>query len=76
VAVGPKLLFITMLQGLPPLQIPLHPENAQPLAGVAFMVTEVPPVYAALQAPVPPTQLILPSVLVTVPSPTEFTVSV
>ena len=42
VAVGLRLLFMTMLQGLPPLQKPLHAENVQPLAGVAFMVTVVP----------------------------------
>ena len=42
VAVGLRLLFITTLQGLPPLQDPLHPENVQPLAAVALMVTELP----------------------------------
>jgi len=44
VAVGLRLLFMTTLQGLPPLQKPLHAENVQPVAAVAFMVTVVPAV--------------------------------
>jgi hypothetical protein len=42
VAVGLRLLFMTTVQGLPPVQTPLHPENVQPLPAVAFIVTELP----------------------------------
>jgi hypothetical protein len=33
---------MTRLQGLLPVQGPLHPENVPPLAAVAFKVTELP----------------------------------
>jgi hypothetical protein len=40
-AVALRLPFITMLQGLVPLQEPLHPENVPWVAAVAFSVTEL-----------------------------------
>ena len=42
VAVGLRLLFMTTLQGLPPVQAPLHPENDQLTAALAVSVTELP----------------------------------
>jgi hypothetical protein len=42
VAVVVRLLSITKLHGLLPLQAPLHPVNVEPVAAVAFNVTEVP----------------------------------
>jgi hypothetical protein len=42
VAVGAIFLLMTNLHGLLPLQAPLHPENDQPLAALAFIVTELP----------------------------------
>ena len=42
VAVALRLLFMVTLQGLRPLHGPLHPENVQPLAAVAFNETGVP----------------------------------
>ena len=41
-AVAVRLPFTVTLQGLLPLQAPLHPENVQPVAAVALIVTEVP----------------------------------
>ena len=80
VAVGLRLCLITTTQGLPPLQTLLQPWNVQPEAAVAFIVTCVPLVYLALQVPLNPlpflVQLILPSVLVTFPSPTRLGASV
>jgi hypothetical protein len=55
---------------------PLHPENDQLAAGLALKTTEVPPLYVAEQVPVPLTQLIPPTLLVTVPWPESVTVRV
>ena len=41
-AVALRLLFMTTWQGLAPVQAPLHPENSQPAAGVAFIATALP----------------------------------
>jgi hypothetical protein len=67
-ALALELPFITTLHdGLPPLHEPLHPENVQPLASAAFSVTFVPFAYFALHTPLPFTQSIRLSALVTAP---------
>ena len=56
-----------------PLQAPLHPPNAEPAAGAAISVTAVPGAYDSLQS-LP--QSIPAGLLVTVPLPVRWTVSV
>jgi hypothetical protein len=53
-----------------PLQAPVHPENANPLAGVAVKVTEVPVRYEAEHVPVLPVAHEIPPALeATLPLP-------
>src|SRR5439155_18177930 len=75
VAVTRTLAVIVTTHGPLPVQPPLHPTKAEPLAAVAVSVTVVPAAYASLQSAghvIPPGELVTDPL----PSPARVTVSV